>query len=966
MANLQNIETQTIIIDVKSDDLPDFTAKAADASKKLSLLRQDVERYTKSILELKNKGSLSEEEQAKLFGDKELLKNAKKEIKSLTKELSGYSDVLEINVMSMQQLQIHQRKLKTALDETSKSLDPETWDRLNKEIIECSKQMRRVKAGTSEVSENMDITGMSMNQLRTYAKQLTDQMNDIPGMASNPDWQKLNDRLEEVNNQMGVIGKNTDLNTAKSTMWGNLMTKAVTTLMAGIKKVAQNFLEHSNVVGDQWARFTTGMKTSYETFLTALTTREFDNLISKMREAYIEGRRIAELSEDIFEMRNATTLTEVKNNIEISNQTAIMRDTTRSNEERIAASKEILRLEEEILNVKQKTALRAKEVAVAELSHRTGLEEDEMGDIIDNFFKNEKLIETASAYNTLNDELEVIKTNIETYEVQGMNYLDKNKKAAERYFEILEEMSKISTVEVREMAGMLKEYDLANDELIQAYVQAQVEFHRARADYAQGTIRAKTTQAQLEKELDEEKYAAALAAAAKHAEEQMNLTKQQYLDMEITEEECAQKLQNIQMKHNKAILDINKKFGKDVTAATTTVFDDQIKLMEDGRKMIADGALEDLEKFIEDAKALNAALDEQFANASLFVEVELQADSEQLANDIEAAGKIKSKFSDTNTKLDALSFDRDAELAQLESLHEQQLITEEEFQKAKNEIVRKYSQEAFAIQTAGLTSGLNAAMTALNGASQMISSIKEAQSAALDNQMQEELAAAGDNAEQRAAIEAKYEQQKLDLQKKYADAEMGINIAKAIAAGALASAQAWTAAKGNPVLAGIYIGMIAASTAAEVATLIAQRNAIKNSSVSSTSSTSATASSTAGSSSGYSEGGFTGYGGRLEPAGIVHRGEYVVPMPEMRNPDAYRHVMAIENIRTKRTHKNALPGYSEGGFVRAQPSNDAIYKELLALLTYLRDNPIKAYMVFSEFNAKQEIYTRLKKTTSRV
>lgn len=43
-------------------------------------------------------------------------------------------------------------------------------------------------------------------------------------------------------------------------------------------------------------------------------------------------------------MQNATSLTETGNQTEITRQTAIMRNTTKLNDERIAASEEILRL----------------------------------------------------------------------------------------------------------------------------------------------------------------------------------------------------------------------------------------------------------------------------------------------------------------------------------------------------------------------------------------------------------------------------------------------------------------------------------------------------------------------------------------------------------------------------------------------------------------------------------------------
>lgn len=57
---------------------------------------------------------------------------------------------------------------------------------------------------------------------------------------------------------------------------------------------------------------------------------------------------------------------------------------------------------------------------------------------------------------------------------------------------------------------------------------------------------------------------------------------------------------------------------------------------------------------------------------------------------------------------------------------------------------------------------------------------------------------------------------------------------------------------------------------------------------------------------GFADGGYTGDGGKYEPAGVVHRGEYVAPQHVMRNPAAGPHIAALESMRT---------GYADGGFV---------------------------------------------------
>lgn len=57
---------------------------------------------------------------------------------------------------------------------------------------------------------------------------------------------------------------------------------------------------------------------------------------------------------------------------------------------------------------------------------------------------------------------------------------------------------------------------------------------------------------------------------------------------------------------------------------------------------------------------------------------------------------------------------------------------------------------------------------------------------------------------------------------------------------------------------------------------------------------------------GFANGGFTGFGRKYEPAGIVHRGEYVLPQEVVKSVG----VRNLENL-----HRSALRGYSGGGLV---------------------------------------------------
>ena len=961
-------EIAKIHVVINSGDIPDFSEKMRDAAKSVSQLQEEIQQTQKDLGILAARGDQNSEN-FKIM--QKHLSTLQTRLKNTNKEMKYYTESIDINLMSSNQLNARSKILTNTLNALSKEAEPDRWNELNDELIKVRRRMDEVRVGSLGVSDSMDITGMSMQQLDVYSRQLKARLAAVPRDAANSkEWDYLQKRLKAVESEQKKVSSSMSSEFSgifKKIGWGTLFSGA----LSALKKFGQDFVSNSNIIGDRWNRTMTGMRKGYETFLTALASGDWSNFFSNIARAYREGRELAEMQEALFEMQNASSLTETRNNIEISRQTAIMRDTTRSNEERIAAANEILRLEREIMETKERTAERAREAALEEIRIKTkgNLSEEDMVYMVDNYFQNEEMINAAGDYLKLEEELEKLQKL-----TRRAAYRDSPEFAAgvDRKIEELEKEMKAmltATDDLERVVEFQREYDLLNDEQIQNYVNAQTSWLKAQADFEQATLRAKTTMSRLKEELKDENYQKAVDDVERQAKAETNIYKQQYVERKISEEEMNRELERIETERLRRVNEINGQFGVDVVESTGAVLDNMISSMDGFTQAAADGSEEALDRALEKAKDVNAELEKMLLASLAATEASAQDtidyEGDSMASDVQLAGEIKKRFADTNTRLTLLSADKDAEMARLQSIYDQGLIAENVYQKARLAVISKYSTEAFNIQTKSLQDGLKLASYSLNNISSLVSSIQEAESASLDAQMQKELAAAGDNADKRAAIEEKYEQKKLDLQKKYADIDMGIKIAQTIAAGALAAIQAF--GQLGPIAGGIMAGVIAATTAAQVATIVMQRNAIKNSTVSSSSSGTTSIRTVVPEDSGYSEGGFTGYGGRLEPAGIVHRGEYVVPVPEMRDPEAYSHVMAIERIRSRRSTRNRLPGFADGGYT-GDPSSAgtaAAIKEMTAVFKSLRDNPIKAYTVLSEHNAAQEISNKFKKAASR-
>ena len=71
-------------------------------------------------------------------------------------------------------------------------------------------------------------------------------------------------------------------------------------------------------------------------------------------------------------------------------------------------------------------------------------------------------------------------------------------------------------------------------------------------------------------------------------------------------------------------------------------------------------------------------------------------------------------------------------------------------------------------------------------------------------------------------------------------------------------------------------------------------------------------------SSGFAEGGYTGPGGKYQPAGVVHRGEYVQPAHVIRQPGALQFMEAFRQEGMRALDR--FRGYAEGGLVGTSAS----------------------------------------------
>lgn len=264
---------------------------------------------------------------------------------------------------------------------------------------------------------------------------------------------------------------------------------------------------------------------------------------------------------------------------------------------------------------------------------------------------------------------------------------------------------------------------------------------------------------------------------------------------------------------------------------------------------------------------------------------------------------------------------------------------------------------------------------ALNAVADFQRMMFEAETASLEAEKQKQLSIAGDNTEERERIEQEYAQKELDLKKKQASSDAAIQTANLWISTAMGIVGAWATCLaqlgpiGGPIAAAVMTSLLLATAGIQQAAIIKQRDAILNTTLESSSAASGEGASAPPSTSftlkdEYATGGYTGDGGKYEPAGIVHKGEYVVAQEEMKNPTIIPMVRAIESVRRSRRAGRAVHsgvGYADGGYVNGLTAvtgtSDAtmdLLQKLVAKVDAMQNTPLTATVNYQSFETAQQ------------
>lgn len=401
------------------------------------------------------------------------------------------------------------------------------------------------------------------------------------------------------------------------------------------------------------------------------------------------------------------------------------------------------------------------------------------------------------------------------------------------------------------------------------------------------------------------------SSALKHTLDTDELALKQQLERkEIDEDEYAKRMYEKKQQYYVKLVDLQTKYDQDTTQTQQSMVDAAIA----ESKRLADVQERQMTESL-DAKtrAYNAEqmtllkqrtqglLTEEKYNEKL-KEAEIQYHRDRLAiiqehggdeydeqkwlldNELESVRQNEEDKKNAQMKVLEAQYDNansaSGQMAAVQAMYEQQLITYEQYQERMTEIARNKEEARKAI----MQQAFDTVNTMLSAASSYSQACSDLETARINANYDKQIEAAGNNSAKRKKLEEKRDKELAAAKKKANKRAMVIQLAQAVASTAMAAINAYSSAAQVPFV-GYILAPIAAATAVaagmlQIATIKKQQQAQE---------------------AGYYEGGFTGGSSYRRKAGIVHEGEFVANHNAVNNPQVLPALQLIDEAQRNNT-----------------------------------------------------------------
>ena len=273
---------------------------------------------------------------------------------------------------------------------------------------------------------------------------------------------------------------------------------------AAVIKFGRDAIRMTQRWGDEWNNTMNGVKAAYGTFVRQISSGDgWSNLFANMRESYRIAKEVSAALDEIFERKTSYSYTEALTEREIAQLDLIRRDTSKSDEEREAASKRIIDLEKQLGAERKNIAQQEADAQRKLFKDQTKMNDEEIDFLVRNYNQNREIIAQGRQY--LEDRKKAQKAAGRntaasmTSDLDGVaaDLIEENVNRANN---AVAELDATTSQAVKSVAAVLEKYDRSSDELVENLARAEVAVIKVDTDVARASARATSTLGSLNRE----------------------------------------------------------------------------------------------------------------------------------------------------------------------------------------------------------------------------------------------------------------------------------------------------------------------------------------------------------------------------------------------------------------------------------------------------------------------------------
>ncbi len=448
-----------------------------------------------------------------------VLKNAKgiKDISESTKKLSASNT--ELNKTSKEQATL--LKKVEAEKRKQEAIDKRIQDSLNLEIQTKKsllqleqKEIKEQAKLNAEMQKYSQIENKSLQDLQRYNSILNKKIKGLN--IESKEYKELQKEIGRVNALMlkeealmgrhqrdvGNYGK--AFQKVGALIKGAFVFTGISVGFSLLKNVMSGIINSTQTVGDKWAGIMGGMNFAYKKVLQTIATGDWSNFFKNIAKAYEDGKKYAELMDELFEKGNAASISESRKRQEIAELEQTSKDATKSLTERKEAALEIEKKENELLEEQLKLKQDEYQVSLFNLNSKTNLTEKEFVVFTEHYNKLAKLREKSIHYIDLENKA---KEKAYDYRQVGdaMIKVEKENTQAIKNFEDYTKSLEDAGKAVETYAGIYRKYQTGSDEIIKDAVDKYKGLIDVETEHFTGTRRNEMTKNKILKDIEDEK-----------------------------------------------------------------------------------------------------------------------------------------------------------------------------------------------------------------------------------------------------------------------------------------------------------------------------------------------------------------------------------------------------------------------------------------------------------------------------